>query len=262
MNIGADNPGVPLASRSIARGGYLFVAPDWDFSVPLNRTKRWQRRWFVLYDDGELNYSVDEHPDTVPQGSVDMSKVLEVTGAEQITGHPHSLALTGPDRVTFVKAASREDARWWAELLAVFPRRHKRNATFPGGRASPSLPQLGRSASPQPPRPRHLSYIGPSTRGTFASTFREEKHRESKRFDTSEISANWLIEKPPPKADYMVTSGSPPTRDKIHLDDTVVSSRDWRKARLRDIASALTDHSSDTTVALPAEGVLNLKKVT
>ncbi|XP_023311179.1 protein outspread-like [Anoplophora glabripennis] len=27
------------ASRSIARSGYLFVAPDWDFSVPLNRTK-------------------------------------------------------------------------------------------------------------------------------------------------------------------------------------------------------------------------------
>ncbi|OAD62784.1 Protein outspread [Eufriesea mexicana] len=22
---------------------------------------RWQRRWFVLYDDGELTYSVDEH---------------------------------------------------------------------------------------------------------------------------------------------------------------------------------------------------------
>ncbi|KYQ51816.1 Protein outspread, partial [Trachymyrmex zeteki] len=21
----------------------------------------WQRRWFVLYDDGELTYSVDEH---------------------------------------------------------------------------------------------------------------------------------------------------------------------------------------------------------
>lgn len=106
----------------------------------------------------------------MPQGSVDMIKVLEVTGAEQITGHPHSLALTGPDRVTFVKAASREDARWWAELLAVFPRRHKRNATFPGGRASPSLPQLGRSTSPQPPRLRHLSYIGPTSRSNFTTS--------------------------------------------------------------------------------------------
>lgn len=107
-----------------------------------------------------------------------MSKILEVTGAEQITGHPHSLALTGPDRVTFVKAASREDARWWAELLAVFPRRHKRNATFPGGRASPSLPQLGRSASPQPPRPRHLSCTGPSPRTNFTTPPLKEE-RES-----------------------------------------------------------------------------------
>lgn len=109
-----------------------------------------------------------------------MSQILEVTGAEQITGHPHSLALTGPDRVTFVKAASREDARWWAELLAVFPRRHKRNATFPGGRASPSLPQLGRSASPQPPRPRHLSCTGPSPRANFTTPpLKEERERES-----------------------------------------------------------------------------------
>lgn len=117
----------------------------------------------------------------MPQGSVDMSKVLEVTGAEQVTGHPHSLALTSPDRVTFVKAASREDARWWAELLAVFPRRHKRNATFPGGRASPSLPQLGRSASPQPPRPRHLSVNGPSPRTNFETPpLKEERETPPK----------------------------------------------------------------------------------
>lgn len=49
------------ATRKISKCGYLFVAPGWDFSNPLNRTKRWQRRWFVLYDDGELTYSVDEH---------------------------------------------------------------------------------------------------------------------------------------------------------------------------------------------------------
>ena len=57
------------ASRKISKCGYLFVAPDWDFSNPINRTKRWQRRWFVLYDDGELTYSVDDHPETIPQVS-------------------------------------------------------------------------------------------------------------------------------------------------------------------------------------------------
>ncbi|XP_056631598.1 protein outspread [Diorhabda sublineata] len=272
------------ASRSIARSGYLFVAPDWDFSVPLNRTKRWQRRWFVLYDDGELNYSVDEHPDTVPQGSVDMCKVLEVTGAEQVTGHPHSLALTSPDRVTFVKAASREDARWWAELLAVFPRRHKRNATFPGGRASPSLPQLGRSASPQPPRPRHLSVTGPSPRTNFETPpLKEERESPPKEQDiksspplswTPPVRTNSLpIETPNPpitpaeylRPDYIVSSGSPPTRDKLRCDDKVRARKDWRNERLRDIATALTDQhrplqSESSNLTLPAEGLLHLKK--
>ncbi|XP_044268352.1 protein outspread isoform X1 [Tribolium madens] len=255
------------ASRSIARSGYLFVAPDWDFSVPLNRTKRWQRRWFVLYDDGELNYSVDEHPDTIPQGSVDMSKVLEVTGAEQVTGHPHSLALTSPDRVTFVKAASREDARWWAELLAVFPRRHKRNATFPGGRASPSLPQLGRSASPQPPRPRHLSCSGPSPRTNFETPpLKEERESPPKEEPRPgwlpEPTGNVTIETVPSpiRNDYLISSGSPPTRDKLRCDDKARARRDWRNERLRDIATALTDRSPESSLALPAESLLHLKK--
>lgn len=128
-------------------------------------------------------FSLLFQPDTVPQGSVDMCEVVEVTGAEELTGHPHSLALTSPGRVTFVKAASREEARWWAEILSMFPRRHKRNATFPGGRASPSLPQLGRSASPQPPRSRHLSITGPSPRSTnFQTPPLKERESPPKEF--------------------------------------------------------------------------------
>lgn len=259
------------ASRSIARSGYLFVAPDWDFSVPLNRTKRWQRRWFVLYDDGELNYSVDEHPDTIPQGSVDMSKVLEVTAAEQITGHPHSLALTSPDRVTFVKAASREEARWWVEVLAMFPRRHKRNATFPGGRVSPSLPQLGRSASPQPPRPRFLSCTssGPSPRTNFEtpplkeereSPPKDEQHQRPKWVPqaTNNLNIDIVQQQTSGRKEYI--TGSPPTRDKLQCDDKVRARRNWRNERLRDIATALTRRSPESSLALPAEGLLHLKK--
>lgn len=36
------------------------------FSTPFF-LQRWQRRWFVLYDDGELTYSVDEHVSIRPQ---------------------------------------------------------------------------------------------------------------------------------------------------------------------------------------------------
>ena len=51
---------------SILIKSFLFVFQS--FSNQICRTsKRWQRRWFVLYDDGELTYSVDDHPETVPQ---------------------------------------------------------------------------------------------------------------------------------------------------------------------------------------------------
>ncbi|KAK8748708.1 hypothetical protein OTU49_015953 [Cherax quadricarinatus] len=137
----------PAASRKVSKCGYLFVAPDWDFSIPLNRTKRWQRRWFVLYDDGELTYSVDDHPATIPQGVIDMNRVLEVSQAEDVTGNQFSLAIAAPERVTFIKGTCREESRWWMDVLSVFPRthkqqgRHKRNATFPGIKSTTVLKQ-------------------------------------------------------------------------------------------------------------------------
>ncbi|XP_034475013.1 protein outspread isoform X2 [Drosophila innubila] len=127
------------ASRKVSKCGYLFVAPDWDFSNPLYRTKRWQRRWFVLYDDGEFTYSVDDYPETVPQASIDMTKVLDVSSAEEVTGHTNSIAITAPERVTFVKGISSEESQWWLNILTAFPKskgRHKRSTTLSGGQIS------------------------------------------------------------------------------------------------------------------------------
>ncbi|KAK6638226.1 hypothetical protein RUM44_008655 [Polyplax serrata] len=149
------------AARKISKCGYLFVAPGWDFSNPINRTKRWQRRWFVLYDDGELSYSLDEHPDTVPQASIDMNKVGEVTDAEEMTGNAFSIAITTSDGVHFVKGTCREEAKWWKDVLSVYPRskgRHKRNATFPGTQTSSLLQQASLSCrSSHESRPRFNS---------------------------------------------------------------------------------------------------------
>ncbi|XP_076365942.1 uncharacterized protein LOC143254917 [Tachypleus tridentatus] len=129
------------ASRKVSKCGYLFVAPDFDFSVTINRTKRWQRRWFVLYDDGELTYSVDEHPDTVPQAVIDMNKVLEVSDGENVTGNQFAIAITAPDKVHFIKGMSKEERNWWFDILSRFPSntirgRNKRFATIPGGKAT------------------------------------------------------------------------------------------------------------------------------
>jgi myosin phosphatase Rho-interacting protein len=58
----------------------------------------------------------------VPQAIVDMTKVLEVTTAEDVTSHPNSIAITAPDRVTFVKGTCPEEAKWWLNILAAFPK--------------------------------------------------------------------------------------------------------------------------------------------
>ncbi|KAL1140986.1 hypothetical protein AAG570_000912 [Ranatra chinensis] len=61
-------------------------------------------------------------PETVPQACIDMNSVLEVAGAEEITGNAFSLAITAQDNVHFVKGTSREEARFWTDVLSVFPR--------------------------------------------------------------------------------------------------------------------------------------------
>ncbi|KAL4239345.1 hypothetical protein ACF0H5_000162 [Mactra antiquata] len=108
------------ASRKVSKCGYLFVAPGYDFSNPLDKTKRWQRRFFILYDDGELAYSVDENPDTVPQGVVDMNKCTDVKDASGSTSHQNSLAIITPEKTTYIKANSKEEIQWWSNILMKF----------------------------------------------------------------------------------------------------------------------------------------------
>lgn len=49
-------------SRKITACGHLYVAPvGLDFSVPSHTARRWQRRFFTLYDDGELSFALDDN---------------------------------------------------------------------------------------------------------------------------------------------------------------------------------------------------------
>ena len=109
-----------------------------------------------------------------------MTKVLEVTTAEDVTGHTNSIAITAPDRVTFVKGTCPEESKWWLNILIAFPKskgRHKRNATFPGAQATTILQSTNSDATnvTANTRNRHNSYhkdILTSTQstGVLAST--------------------------------------------------------------------------------------------
>ncbi|XP_041364638.1 golgin subfamily A member 4-like isoform X2 [Gigantopelta aegis] len=109
------------ASRKISKCGYLFVSPDFDFANPLDRTRRWQRRFFVLYDDAELTFSVDENPDTIPQGVIDMNKCTDVLDAEKSTSHSNSLAIVTSEKTYYIKGNSKEEIQWWHDILIEFP---------------------------------------------------------------------------------------------------------------------------------------------
>lgn len=77
-----------------------------------------------------------KQPETIPQASINMSDVIEVADAEQITGHINSILIQTPDRSTFVKGTCQEESKWWYNVLVQLVkskvRHHKRNAFLKG----------------------------------------------------------------------------------------------------------------------------------
>ncbi|XP_025407850.1 protein outspread isoform X2 [Sipha flava] len=217
------------ATRKAVKCGYLFVAPGRDFTNPINRTKRWQRRWFVLFDDGELIYSLDEHPDTVPQARLDMFTAIAVEEADDATGNPHSLAITSSDRnIHFVKGACREEAKGWKDVLTSYMRhttqitpttngipKHKRNSTFPG------------------PNTTSGALNGPVVRAATISTSTNlASHQQTTGWVTStqivsdqrprSSTAPVIVATvPTSKTDRKIYSNSPPTREQVRAEDNV-----------------------------------------
>lgn len=89
-------------------------------TLMVNNKKKNHKLIFILYV--KLNFKFFFQPETIPQACIDMTKVLEVSTAEEVTGHLNSLAITAPDRVTFVKGTCPEEAKWWLAILAAFPK--------------------------------------------------------------------------------------------------------------------------------------------
>ena len=75
----------------------------------------------MLYDDGELTYSVDDHYDTIPQAIINLNNVFEITEADAITGNENSIAIVANDGIHFCKGTCREESRMWLDILRLFP---------------------------------------------------------------------------------------------------------------------------------------------
>ncbi|XP_029424948.1 myosin phosphatase Rho-interacting protein isoform X2 [Nannospalax galili] len=109
-------------------GGWLLLAPDGtDFDNPVHRSRKWQRRFFILYEHGLLRYALDEMPTTLPQGTINMNQCTDVVDGEGRTGQKFSLCILTPDKEHFIRAETKEIISGWLEMLMVYPRTNKQN---------------------------------------------------------------------------------------------------------------------------------------
>ncbi|RVE59900.1 hypothetical protein OJAV_G00193410 [Oryzias javanicus] len=108
--------------------GWLCLAPEGtDFDNPMQRSRKWQRRFFVLYEHGCLRFALDESPSTLPQGTVNMNHCTDVIDAEPKTGQKNSLCIITPEQEYFIRGENKEIINGWSEQLIVYPRTNKQN---------------------------------------------------------------------------------------------------------------------------------------
>lgn len=108
--------------------GWLCLAPEGtDFDNPMQRSRKWQRRFFVLYEHGCLRFALDESPSTLPQGTVNMNLCSDVVDAEPKTGQKNSLCIITPEQEYFIRGENKEIINGWSEQLIVYPRTNKQN---------------------------------------------------------------------------------------------------------------------------------------
>ncbi|XP_041076960.1 protein outspread-like isoform X2 [Polyodon spathula] len=109
-------------------GGWLCLAPEGtDFDNPMQRSRKWQRRFFVLYEHGCLRFALDESPSTLPQGTVNMNQCTDVIDAEPKTGQKNALCIVTPEQEYFIRGENKELINGWLEQLVVYPKTNKQN---------------------------------------------------------------------------------------------------------------------------------------
>ncbi|XP_044159333.1 myosin phosphatase Rho-interacting protein isoform X3 [Bufo gargarizans] len=108
-------------------GGWLLLAPEGtDFDNPMHRSRKWQRRFFILYEHGLLRYALDEMPTTLPQGTINMNQCTDVIDGESRTGQKFSLCIMTQEE-HFIRAENKEIINGWLEMLVVYPKTNKQN---------------------------------------------------------------------------------------------------------------------------------------
>ncbi|CAL8270658.1 unnamed protein product [Lota lota] len=111
-------------------GGWLCLAPEGtDFDNPAQKSRKWQRRFFILYENGNLSFALDELMSTLPQGTVDVNTCTSVADAEPRTGQRNALCIATAQQDLFIRGESREMINGWCEQIAVIQRNNKHSCS-------------------------------------------------------------------------------------------------------------------------------------
>ncbi|XP_056593905.1 golgin subfamily A member 4 isoform X3 [Triplophysa dalaica] len=109
-------------------GGWLLLAPEGtNFDNPLHRSRKWQRRFFLLYEHGLLRYALDDMASTLPQGTINLNQCVDVVDGESRSGQKYSLCICTPEKDHYIRAENKEVIHGWQEALMVFPQTNKQN---------------------------------------------------------------------------------------------------------------------------------------
>ncbi|CAI5438253.1 unnamed protein product [Caenorhabditis angaria] len=212
-------------NRKVTACGFLYVAPpNLDFSLQSHSAKRWQRRWFTLFDSGDLTYAIDNSVDTLPQVSIDMSLCHRVCEAHAITGNAHSILLafnkTADDQpsILYIKADTTEEIRWWQNVLSKFQTQNENMSIRPPRRGIDELPLSEET----------LGKIDSCTSSRCSSVERAENDRmiegksvrSVKKQQTQKISKDDIIITSPSTDAVVVPAAvsTEPQPQKLHID--------------------------------------------
>uniref|UniRef100_H2YF78 PH domain-containing protein n=1 Tax=Ciona savignyi TaxID=51511 RepID=H2YF78_CIOSA len=149
-----------LSKAKAVYGGWLLLAPiGTDFTNLMHKNRKWQRRWFVLFEHGALRYALDDNMSTVAQGTIDMNKCNDVIYSDAITDQKHSLCITLTEMKYYVRGESKEDIMGWHDNLVVYPDTIKnekmmKKRFFKRKSEGPAKPHLEDRKPPLPTSPR------------------------------------------------------------------------------------------------------------
>ncbi|XP_006903221.1 PREDICTED: myosin phosphatase Rho-interacting protein-like [Elephantulus edwardii] len=181
-------------------GGWLLLAPDGtDFDNPVHRSRKWQRRFFILYEHGLLRYALDEMPTTLPQGTINMNQCTDVVDGEGRTGQKFSLCILTPEKEHFIRAENKEIISGWLDMLMVYPRTNKQNQKKKRKVEPPT---------PQEPGPAKMAVTSSSSIPsaekvpTTKSTLWQEEMRGKEQPDASSLSPD---QSQPPAASSLLS---------------------------------------------------------